>query len=410
MICAGLCDLPMSSVSLPLPWGGRLLVEPSQVREVVPSSPPRIVLRDGSFYDVAMPAAEVGRLLAAARPTDGEHRRPARRTRSRLWRFTETVAVSMGIVGLLGYGALRFVPAVHQLALEEVVTTGHRHLALLFASEDEVRHALQVADGNSRVQVVRPLKIKRSSTQVAAAKPVPPYTTTPISGSTWQGWLTVIPDPTTVHVLVSNLIGRYGQQVSAMGEDAGAVATINAGGFLDINGMGNGGQATGALVSNGRYLQGPDGELVIGFTANGTLVAGHFTLQVMHQIGVEQAVSWRGPILVANGVGQITEGDGGWGYGPRTVIGQRADGTVLWLTIDGRELGSIGASMLEAQQVMLREGAVTAVALDGGASTVLWEAGKGIVNEPCSPYGQRYVPDAFAVIPRKTVAISAATR
>ena len=35
----------------------------------------------------------------------------------------------------------------------------------------------------------------------------------------------------------------------------------------------------------------------------------------------------------------ITHGDGGWGVGPRTAIGQRKDGTVLFLVIDGRQPG-----------------------------------------------------------------------
>ena len=41
----------------------------------------------------------------------------------------------------------------------------------------------------------------------------------------------------------------------------------------------------------------------------------------------------------------ITNGDGGWGVGPRTAIGQRKDGTVLLLVIDGRQPGySVGAT------------------------------------------------------------------
>ena len=63
----------------------------------------------------------------------------------------------------------------------------------------------------------------------------------------------------------------------------------------------------------------------------------------------------------------ITNGDGGWGVGPRTAIGQRKDGTVLLLVIDGRQPGySVGATLRDLQNILYEEGAVIAANLDGG--------------------------------------------
>lgn len=55
---------------------------------------------------------------------------------------------------------------------------------------------------------------------------------------------------------------------------------------------------------------------------------------------------------------------------PRTAVGQRADGTLVFYTIDGRKTGhSIGASMTQVAQRLIELGCVTALCLDGGGST-----------------------------------------
>ena len=57
---------------------------------------------------------------------------------------------------------------------------------------------------------------------------------------------------------------------------------------------------------------------------------------------------------------------------PRTAIGQRPDGTLLFYTIDGRRSGhSIGATMEQVAKRMVELGCVTALGLDGGGSTAL---------------------------------------
>lgn len=60
------------------------------------------------------------------------------------------------------------------------------------------------------------------------------------------------------------------------------------------------------------------------------------------------------------------------GAAPRTAVGQRPDGTVIFYTIDGRRSGhSIGASMSQVARRMLELGCETALCLDGGGSTTL---------------------------------------
>ena len=60
------------------------------------------------------------------------------------------------------------------------------------------------------------------------------------------------------------------------------------------------------------------------------------------------------------------------GVSPRTAIGQKKDGTLVFYTIDGRKSGhSVGASLTQVAQRLIELGCVTAVCLDGGGSTTL---------------------------------------
>lgn len=60
------------------------------------------------------------------------------------------------------------------------------------------------------------------------------------------------------------------------------------------------------------------------------------------------------------------------GAAPRTAVGQRYDGSLIFYTIDGRKSGhSIGATMDQVARRLIELGCVTALGLDGGGSTTL---------------------------------------
>ncbi len=77
--------------------------------------------------------------------------------------------------------------------------------------------------------------------------------------------------------------------------------------------------------------------------------------------------------LLENGVvGQGLTENGGGQPTPRTAIGVKADGTVIFYTLDGRQPGySVGATCAQVAQRLLELGCVEAVGLDGGGSTTL---------------------------------------
>lgn len=67
---------------------------------------------------------------------------------------------------------------------------------------------------------------------------------------------------------------------------------------------------------------------------------------------------------------------------PRTAVGQTADGRVLLVTVDGRQPGfSVGLTNFELAQALVRLGAVTGMALDGGGSTTMAFDGH-LLNRP----------------------------
>jgi hypothetical protein len=83
---------------------------------------------------------------------------------------------------------------------------------------------------------------------------------------------------------------------------------------------------------------------------------------------------------------------------PRTSAGITADGHLLLVTIDGRQLDrSIGASFLEQARVMKSLGAISAVNLDGGGSTAM-TIGRELANRPANGAEERPIGDAVVLL------------
>src|SRR5436305_1592357 len=116
---------------------------------------------------------------------------------------------------------------------------------------------------------------------------------------------------------------------------------------------------------------------------------------------VTDAVS-AGPSLVKSGkpVGNAGEALSTvqlFGRDPRTAIGQRADGRVVLVAVDGRRRGwSVGITNSDLALMLMREGCVTAFALDSGGSTTVAFDG-ALLNRPSDPGGERPVAEAFVV-------------
>jgi flagellar hook assembly protein FlgD len=82
---------------------------------------------------------------------------------------------------------------------------------------------------------------------------------------------------------------------------------------------------------------------------------------------------------------------------PRTAVGQRADGRIIMLVVDGRRPGySAGMTNFELAQAMIRLGAVTASALDAGGSSAMAFDGQ-LLSRPSDAGGERMVAESLNV-------------
>ena len=210
-----------------------------------------------------------------------------------------------------------------------------------------------------------------------------------------NGYMMIVQDPSRVFVGKPNNFGGSGLSVEDMCLKYDAIGGINGGGFYDDGGGGLGGDPTGLTVSEGVYYNEYSGtDCFIGFDEAGILHIGYMNAEDAHASNIRDGVTFTyGPVLVANGMpvdatGIIT------GMNPRTAIGQRADGAVLMLVIDGRQAQSAGATYADLTEIMLDYGAVNACNLDGGSSTAMWFDGEYVNNSATTP---RALPTCFLV-------------
>ena len=164
-----------------------------------------------------------------------------------------------------------------------------------------------------------------------------------IQSARYVGYILEIPDPRRIEVGTAANIQEKGDTTSNIAKMNNAVAAINGGGFHDPNGTGTGRLPYGFILHDGEYVIGKDvgpEEAVdfVGFSKSGNLIAGNYDKTQLGDMKAMEGITF-GPPLIVDGKKMITEGDGGWGVGPRTAIGQKKDGTVLFLVIDGRQPG-----------------------------------------------------------------------
>lgn len=299
----------------------------------------------------------------------------------------------LSLVPLVFYGPF---PAITDLAVGSIATSRHPQVLRLIYSESRVRKILAEVGSEGQLDTGSggtSLQLGKFTNNTVEIKDV--------SGSRFTGKMLLVHNPMMVQVITTKDLNVAGEKTSDMAKRVGAVAAINGGGFLDPNGKGNGGFPQGITIHNGKVITGANSNSsyeIIGLDKNGMLVIGWFKLSALKEMGMREAVSF-GPQIIRNGKG-LVKGNGSWGIAPRTAIAQKPDGTIILLTIDGRQINSIGATLKEVQNLLLEEGAYNAANLDGGSSTTMFYQGQ-VVNTPANPFGERYVPTSFAVMPIK---------
>ena len=207
------------------------------------------------------------------------------------------------------------------------------------------------------------------------------------------GKMMVIKDPSRVFVAKPEVYGGYGMTLDALCQRYGALGGVNGGAFFDEGGGGTGGYPDGLTIADGEVFMAGSERTFVGFTEDNVLFVGDIDQESAEDLHIRCGVSF-GPALIVNGQGVYMSAMES-GINPRTAIGQRADGAVLMLVIDGRQMHSVGCSFGDVRDVMIDFGAVNACNLDGGSSTVMYYKGE-YINSPSSASGtSRNLPNAF---------------
>lgn len=316
-----------------------------------------------------------------------------------------TVLFSLGSIGIIVVLFLLYGPykGFRDWYITTAMTTmTHQYLAYWFYDEDTIEY---VMDNNKVVDLEVDTDTTLIDTSLASANVTEyeneyekailerdpnndDYKIIEISGKTYDGYLVAIYDPSRIHTVCTENLGKSGQYLTTMAKNNDALIAINGGGFNDPNFNSTGGDPLGITVCNGKYLtqaqyNGSGG--IIGFNEDDVLVLTKCTMAEAQKSGIRDAVTF-GPFLIVNGTPAKIVGNGGWGVAPRTAIGQRKDGIVLFLIIDGRKGTKQGASIKDLQDIMIDYGAYNASNLDGGTSSVL-VVNDQIVNDPIDSTG-----------------------
>ena len=285
--------------------------------------------------------------------------------------------------------------------ISTVLATRHAYLINDLIPKATLDKLLGIEDASGSEEVAQDMK--KINVKYKIGNEVTAYD---IHTQRFDGYVLEIKNPLKVKVAMTKYLGKVGQKTSEMAEENNAVAAINGGSFVDKSTdgtlyAGTGSEPGGFVISGGKVVYPLSGakenniENVIAFSKSGELIVGDHTLAELKKMNVQEAMCFRKPNIIINGARQIknkTED----GLNPRTAVGQKEDGTVIFLVIDGRKITEPGASLYDVQEIMMNRGAINAGALDGGYSSTMYYKGD-LLNSPNAWNGERSVATAFYV-------------
>ncbi|MHA2890659.1 phosphodiester glycosidase family protein [Bacillus cereus] len=325
--------------------------------------------------------------------------------RVRRTKLIRRIFLYLFILLLLGCGVLFGTSYGHKLrvdAAQMILTSQHSYLAkYTFLSKEELDRLLKEINNPN---IENSVQGKQSIKEIQKKKNGPLNITIETIHSTetaeykFVGKLITISNPFNVKLVTNQGTQgeKRGEKIRVMAKRNHALAAVNANGFHDETGTGGGAEATGISIVDGKVIH-DSVELVAGLTKYGEMITGKYSTQDLLNKKVISAAGFE-PQLIVDGKKMITNGNGGWGSAPRTIMAQKKDGSIMFLVIDGRQfLYSIGATLKECQDILYEKGAINAMCMDGGASSVIYAMGD-IINKPVTRQeGGRYIPDAWVV-------------
>ena len=202
------------------------------------------------------------------------------------------------------------------------------------------------------------------------------------SGDTYNAHIMIVRDPSKVYLGTSTenfSTSIPGTRIDDQIETDGAIAGVNAGAFFD-NGTSDpsvGSVPEGLVYSKGvcKWTTGspPNGiKGFAGFNKDNILVVAQDNLSKARaeELNIRDGCCF-GPVLIMNGEINQEAYNSNSGWNPRTAIGQRKDGAVVFVCIDGRQAGSAGGTYKDVIDIMIEYGVVNACNMDGGSSSIM---------------------------------------
>ena len=221
-----------------------------------------------------------------------------------------------------------------------------------------------------------------------------------IAEGSYQGKLAICKNADQVDLAQAKNYGTRGETALSYAERLNAVITVNASRFKDIGGHGNGSTIKGSYVINGEEIGNPVGTKESGWKFCGFKEDKKFYIGNLASIDKSEYI-WGMecvPALIVNGE-KVVDGSFGMGIQPRTSVGQCANGDFMFLVIDGRNPGwSIGCTVDDCAEIMLRYHCYQAMNMDGGSSSVMYYKTKQITKCSSASGEGRYTPNAFVFL------------
>ena len=298
--------------------------------------------------------------------------RSANKRRLKKWlKYIFYIFMAFYVIGCVAFCLLLYGPS--EKFRTWYITTGmrtmnHQYLVKWFYNEDQINHIMSKnfirESGESTdkdlIDKEKPQEYNEYEKELLIHDEDEPYKIVTFEVNGAKAYMAAVFDPSKVKLEVTNKIGVIGEYVTKMMERNDALLGINAGGFVD---MGNnlGETPTGITIKNkeiivdgeGSDIYSPGG--IIGLTDDDVLVLlkNVSAKEAIEKHGVRDAVTWH-PFLIVNGVPSQVSGNGGFGGGARSAIGQRKDGTILFLVVDSNAYRTTGAGMEDLVQIMQR--------------------------------------------------------
>lgn len=203
-----------------------------------------------------------------------------------------------------------------------------------------------------------------------------------VSGNTYNATVMIVRNPEQVYLGISTHEGFStsipGKRLTAAIEDEGAIAAVNGGAFNDNGTTASyvGTLPAGLVYSEGEcvWTSGKPSETsgFAGFTEDNILIVhkDNISKAQAEELNIRDGCCF-GPVLIMNGEINQEAYNSNSGWNPRTAIGQRKDGAVVFVCIDGRQAGSAGGTYKDVIDIMIEYGVVNACNMDGGSSSIM---------------------------------------